>query len=340
MTIRTNQKWNTDQWPGVERMHPPPDWFGVSPEVVKRRGKLWNQDPTDVPWLDRDDAEEQIESRHDQGLITSEEAELLRQRARDGYFVLENAIEESDHGLIDDYVRDVDGIWTTEEELPGLQVMSLHIKDRPSGPVEHHEILSWPLDKRIEMRDSQLWRVHYFHRHSRAAMELSKAPRILRMCSLLLDEHPVPLSAICFKWGSHAGVHQDLGTMHVHPANRLVGLWIACQDVDPDSGPLWVMPGTHRIPLWPGFTNYPQTNLRTLHLDLRRDEEKYLADAVEGCEKKPMVIKKGDAVFTHGLLVHGGDKIKDRNKTRFSYVVHYTVPGGDKMHEVEGPFNW
>ena len=52
------------------------------------------------------------------------------------------------------------------------------------------------------------------------------------------------------------------------------------------------------------------------------------------------LVKKGDAIFTHGLLVHGGDKIKDRNTTRFSSVIHYTVSGGDKTHAVTGPFNW
>ncbi len=57
-------------------------------------------------------------------------------------------------------------------------------------------------------------------------------------------------------------------------------------------------------------------------------------------ERIALPVKKGDAILTHGLLVHGGDKIRDRSLTRYSSVIHYTVPGGDRMHEVEGPFNW
>ncbi len=340
MAILGARNWNADRWAPGERMYDPPDWHGVSPEVIARRGRPWNQDPSDVPWLDREGAEAQIETRLKQGLATEEEAELLFQWVTEGYFLIRGAIPESDFSLIDEYVGDLDAIWTTNQGIRGLQVMSLHIPGRPPGPIDHSEIVTWPLERRLELRDTQLWRVHYYHRHSHGAMELSKAGSILRMCQLILEEDPALLSYIGFKWGSEVGIHQDLAAMHIHPPLRLVGVWLAAQDVDPESGPLGVFPGTHRIPAWPGWNNYPQTNLRTCHLDTRAKEEKYLKDAIAGCKRVPLPVKKGDAILTHGLLVHGGDKIRDRNLTRFSSVIHYTVPGGDRMHEVEGPFNW
>ena len=340
MAILGARHWNTDGWAASERMYDPPDWHGVSPEVIARRGRPWNQSPADVPWLDRQGAEAQIEARLKQGLLTDEEAELLFQWVTSGYFIIQGAVPQSDFGLLDEYVGDLDAIWTTEHEIPGLQIMSLHIPGRPPGPIEHAEIVTWPLERRLELRDTQLWRVHYYHRHSRGAMELSRTGSILRMCQLILDEDPELLSYIGFKWGSEVGIHQDLAAMHIDPPLRLVGVWLAAQDVDPESGPLGVFPGTHRIPSWPGWNNYPQTNLRTCHLDTRAKEEKYLKEAIAGCERIPLPVKKGDAILTHGLLVHGGDKIRDRNLTRFSSVIHYTVPGGDRMHEVEGPFNW
>lgn len=340
MTIVTTQQWNTDQWAKNERMCDAPNWHGVSPEVIARRGRPWNQDPDDVPWLDRDDALERIQSRLTAGVISAEEAELLRQWTVDGYFILRGAIDESDFGTIDQFDRDLDDLWTTDRPIDGLQIMSLHIKGRPPGPVDHAELLRWPLDYRIELRDTQLWRIHYWHCHSKAALALSKAPRMLQMSSLILEEPPVLVSYIGFKWGSEVGVHQDLAAMHIHPKNRLVGVWLAGQDVDPLAGPLGVFPGSHRVPIWPGWNNYPQTNLRTCHLDTRASEEQYLKDAVAGSQRVSLPVKKGDAIFTHGLLIHGGDKIKDRGKTRFSSVLHYTVPGGDKTQDVEGPFNW
>lgn len=340
MTTVSTRKWRLDEWVGKERMYDPPNWHGVSPEVVKRRGRAWNQDPQGAPWLDHPDAERQIARKLEENLITADEASMLLKWAVDGVFVLEGSVPAEDHHLIDQYRRDLDGLWTTDTEMPGLQVMSLHIKGRPPGPIDHAEILSWPLEKRLELRDSQLWRIHYYTPYSAAATSLTHAEKILRMCALLLDGDPVLMNAIAFKYGSQVGLHQDLCAYHVHPANHLIGIWLAGEDVNPNAGPLGVFPGSHRTQLWPGWNNYPQTNLRTCHLETRDQQSVYLADAVKGIERVPLPVKKGDSIFQHPLLIHGGDKIQDRSATRFSLVLHYTIPGGDRMHDVEGPFNW
>jgi phytanoyl-CoA dioxygenase PhyH len=340
MTTVTTDSWNTDLWAKNERMCESPNWHGVSPEVIARRGKPWNQDPDDVPWLDRDDADERIQRRLTDGLITAEEAEMLHQWVKDGYFILRRAIEPEDFATIDEFNRDLDDIWTADRPIDGLQIMSLHIRGRRPGPIDHAELLEWPLDVRIEMRDTQLWRVHYWHCHSKAAMKLSTARSLLRMSTIILEEPATLVSYIGFKWGSEVGVHQDLAAMHIHPKNRLVGVWLGGEDVDPLAGPLSVYPGSHQVPIWPGWNNYPQTNLRTCHLDTRAQEEAYLKEHIKGSERVSLPVNKGDAIMTHGLLIHSGEKIRNRSHTRFSSVIHYTVPGGDKTQEIVGPYNW
>lgn len=340
MSVTSTDEWKTDNWVGKERMYDPPDWFGVSPEVVAARGRPWNQNYADGPWFDHDGAEERIQARLEQGSINEEEAELLTQWVREGYFVLKGAVPESDFDVVDQYVEDLDGLWTADTPSDGLQIMSLHLDDKPPGPTDHAELLSWPEEKRLWLRDNQLWRIHYYHPHSEAASSLTKANRILRMTQLLLDEDPVLINSIAFKYGSQVGLHQDLCAYHIHPANRLIGVWLGCEDVRAEAGPLGVFPGTHRVQLWEGWNNYPQTNLRTCHLETRDAQAHYLSAAVENVERKPLTVKKGDAIFQHPLLIHGGDRIADRTATRVSMVIHYSVAGGDRMHEVEGPFNW
>src|SRR4029450_6322908 len=126
MTILGTRQWDTTQWAASERMHPPPDWHGVSPEVIARRGRPWNQNPNDVPWLDRDGCEAEIEARLKQQLFTDDEGEGVVQGGKNGDFLIRGAIPDSDFGLIDQYVRDLDELWTTDREIPGLQIMSLH----------------------------------------------------------------------------------------------------------------------------------------------------------------------------------------------------------------------
>jgi hypothetical protein len=340
MTTISTDGWNTELWAQNERMCESPNWHGVSPEVIARRGKQWNRDENDLPWLDRDDAARRIDARLTDGTITADEAELLHRWVTDGYFILRGAVPPADFGTIDQFNRDIDDLWTVDQPIDGLQIMSLHIPGRRPGPIDHAELLEWPVEQRIQVRESQLWRIHYWHCHSKAAMELSTAPRLLRMATLILEEPATLVSYIGFKWGSQVGVHQDMAAMHIHPKNRLVGVWLAGEDVDPLAGPLNVYSGSHRVPIWPGWNNYPQTNLRTCHLDYRAKEEQYLKEALGDYECLSLPVNKGDAIVTHGLLLHTGEKIRKRNKTRYSSVIHYTVPGGDRTHDIEGPYNW
>ena len=70
--------------------------------------------------------------------------------------------------------------------------------------------------------------------------------------------------------GSEQALHQDMAVFHIYPHDYLIGAWIACEDIVRESGPLVFYPGSHRTPLFPGFTDYPQTNLRTAGPDLAR----------------------------------------------------------------------
>jgi hypothetical protein len=51
---------DTTGWADEVRQHEAPDWTGVSPEEVARRGKAWNQDPAQRPWFDFDGANDKV----------------------------------------------------------------------------------------------------------------------------------------------------------------------------------------------------------------------------------------------------------------------------------------
>jgi Phytanoyl-CoA dioxygenase (PhyH) len=331
---------NTDEWSTDVPMLERADWLGVSPADAARSGKRWSQDPGLRPWLDRADAEEQIQARLERGLVSPDEAGLLTRFVREGYFVVENAIEGDETVWLDDYMRDLDGVWTADREQPGLQLMSVRLDGEKREPLAHAELLRWPLELRLELRDSQSWRIHYYQSHSPAAWELAKARKLARMTYLLLDANPVLLNLTAYKYSSQSGCHQDMLFYHLHPP-ILIGVWVACEDVRPETGRLVVYPGSHRVPIWPGFANYPQTNYRTCHGDLQGDQYRYVCDAVADSEQVPLTVNRGDAIFTHGMLVHRAEEVAKRGAdSRFSLVYHYTVPGADKRSEVEGPFNY
>ncbi len=342
MTIRSHPQVNTEAWAEKVPMNHAPDWRDVTQEEVARRGRRWHQDPLDRPWFERENSGEELGSWLEQGLISAAEEKLLRQWISGGYFVLENAIIDTEFGLLDEYARDLDSVWTAEEALPGLQLMSVRIDGTKREPMDHAELLSLPLEKRLELRDSQSWRIHYYQPYTNAGLRLASAEKLMRMCYLLLGQDPLLLNMTAYKYTSISDPHQDVLFYHLHPASFFVGIWLACEDVSPESGPLEVYPGSQQtVPIWPGFDNYPQTNYRTAHPEAGKAQFEYVCDAVSKMESVTLPIKKGDAIFTHGRLVHGSRGVEERGpKSRFSMVLHYTIPGANRIHEVEGSFNY
>ncbi|MDD9970440.1 MAG: phytanoyl-CoA dioxygenase family protein [Myxococcales bacterium] len=330
----------THDWAPIVFQHDLPDRTGVSLADFGTCGKRWSQDPALRPWFDQPDALDTIARWRDRELLSSNEEQLLLQWVEHGYFVIESAIDSNRSALLDRYRHDLDNVWTADEPLDGLQVSGVRIDGVKRNPVSHAELLSWPLDLRLRLRDTQTWRIHYYQPYTRAGLELAKAPTLLRMQYLLLQHDPLLLNLTGYKYSSEVALHQDLWFYHLQPP-VLAGVWLPCQDVHEDNGPLAVYPSSHRQPVWPGFSNYPQTNYRTCHTQMHADIELHLREQVEGLQRAVLPVNRGDAIFLHGLLAHEPEKVTDRrDNSRFSLVLHYSVRGANRVDQVQGPFNY
>jgi phytanoyl-CoA hydroxylase len=332
---------STEGWTEKVHQHPLPDYSRIAREAYLERGHAWPQDPAARPWFDQAGASERVAAMRREGLLTEEEEQYLVQWVDEGYFVVKGAIDESQFDLLDRYNRGLDDVWTAPEVFDGLQVSGLRVDGIKRSPIPHAELLSWPLEKRIHLRDTETWRIHYYQPFTPAGIEIAKSRRLVRLISLLLEQNPVLLNLTTYKYSSEVALHQDMWFYHLHPANHMVGIWLACEDVSMETGPLAVYPGSQKEPMWPGFPNYPQTNYRTCHPAVYEDIENYLRQHVAGKPRVILPVKKGDAIFLNGLLVHDAEKVQKRGvHSRFSIVLHYTVPGVNKFDEVEGPFNY
>jgi hypothetical protein len=332
---------STDGWTTKVHQHPLLDHSRFAPDAFLNRGRAWPQNPADRPWFDQAGASERVADMRRKGLVTEEEERFMLQWINEGYFVMERAIDASRFDLLDAYNRGLDDVWTSAEVLDGLQISGLRVDGVKRSPIPHAELLSWPIEKRIHLRDTETWRIHYYQPYTAPGIEIAKTQRLVRMCALLLHQDPVLLNLTTYKYSSEVALHQDMWFYHLHPANYLVGIWLACEDVSMDTGPLAVYPGSQRVPMWSGFPNYPQTNYRTCPPSAYDDVEAYLRTQVVDTSRIILPVKKGDAIFLNGLVVHDAEKVRKRGvHSRFSIVLHYTVPGANKFAEVEGPFNY
>ena len=84
--------------------------------------------------------------------------------------------------------------------------------------------------------------------HSKATRDLWAHPEILKVLSAIFDDQAVPCQTLNFIHGSQQAVHQDVIHLTPFPQGFMCGVWVALEDIHPDSGPLIVYPGSHRLP--------------------------------------------------------------------------------------------
>ncbi len=294
---------------------------------------------SDLPWLDRPDALDAIDRRKD---LTLNERDQLVKWVNDGYIIIDNAVSPDDCDALVSELNDK--IWFASNRNDKWVVSSLWRND-PSDlrSYRQSELLDIPENERIKMRDQSNWRVHRLMDHSQIARAVALNATINHYCDLIMGEPTTAKFSINFWNGSEQFIHQDLAVFHIHPPNFLIGVWMALEDIHPDSGPLVVYPGSHKVGMWDRFANYPSTNVRT---GTKEEMDRYSEWLVQESERvgprMHFTAKKGQVLLWHALVAHGGEKVRDRERTRKSYVLHY-LPNTrqvDVSSQIEGPFLW
>jgi len=298
--------------------------------VLGRTAPSWTREPNVLPWLDQPDALDRIAGAAD--------APLLQRWIEDGYVVVDDVVDRTD---VDAMIAALDGLWDVAAPIAHLELLDL--RDAPGESprnVPHAEVLGWEPARRERVQAASDWRIHGFHYHDASARRVFSSPRLRDLVSRLFGRRARPFAAINFMKGSRQHLHQDMGVFHIYPHNYLIGAWIACEDIAAASGPLVVYPGSHRVPFFPGFADYPQTNLRTADAALAEAYEAHVEEIARRFPRHEFLARKGQVLLWHGMLVHGGAPVERPGSTRKSMVIHYSVRGADRAKEIRGPVRW
>ncbi len=169
------------------------------------------------------------------------------------------------------------------------------------------------------------FRINDFHEHSAAARQIMFDERVVGALSAIFDAPPVAMQSLLFEFGSEQRIHQDFPYVSAQIPSHLVGCWIALEDVDEDNGPLFYLPGSHRVPCfdWGGgkliFSGRDESQVAAF--------EDYLEQtcAAAGLERITLHAKKGDVLLWHAALAHGGSPVHDAERTRKSFVIHFST---------------
>jgi ectoine hydroxylase-related dioxygenase (phytanoyl-CoA dioxygenase family) len=159
---------------------------------------------------------------------------------------------------------------------------------------------------------------------------------ISQLLNFLLDKEMVPFQTINFINGSGQRAHSDSVHMTTYPLGYLIAIWVALEDVHPDSGPLFYYPGSHKLP----YLLNNDWNANNSFLSLGKNDYPDYEDMVEELlernkfPRQELIAKKGDVLIWHANLIHGGTHIRNKALTRKSMVVHYYASDVIKYHEI------
>jgi hypothetical protein len=260
-------------------------------------------------WVDESSAADAIESRVAAGEISADEAANLRKFAEDGYCIFSIDFSAADAA---EFGREVDRLW--REKPPNIAFAY----DSPP--------LRFSVADESRQRRPR-YRIHDMHSRFELAKHLYLHPLLHRYASLILGEPAVATQSLYFEFGSQQVLHRDSIVVPTPKFGQLVAAWIALEDIDPQSGALAYVPGSQKIPFYefaPGEYMF----------DGRRmgDREASAAMAFHdeqckrrGLEPKLFLARRGQVLFWHSALLHGGGPVGDEHLTRKSFVVHYST---------------
>jgi hypothetical protein len=245
-----------------------------------------------APWFDRPDALDAIAGCHRSGSITEQEGEYLRQFVTKGFIVIPGMISPQ---LLERVNKEIDTAIST-----GYQ--------------------------NYEYGSSQ--RIEKLHEHYSGIRELWLHDGIMRMLRLIFQASPRPCQTLTYVFGSQQDAHQDTIHLTPFPAGFMTGVWVALQDVVPDSGELEVYVGSHRLPR----VRMSEMGAQKVTGDWSEFGRKIVArwqDMIgEGrFEKLVYRPKAGTVLFWHENLMHAGSVRRDVSLPRRSIVSHVFADG-------------
>ena len=262
-------------------------------------------------WLDAPNALIEIERREKANELAAADVAMAEHWTLEGFHIAPKLIE-------DDLL---DKVWGAYEKAIADGAMTPPPEPRGPGDV-------WP------------GRILDPHMNLPVVREIQQHPGVLRICDVLLGRKTLPFQTIIGHKGSWQPAHDDSIHMTTYPDGFMLACWVAFEDIDPDSGPLNYWPRSHRlVPSLlsadlgigeKGYKSDPSVYGRVYEPTIGKYVQKL------GLEPKTFLAKKGDVLFWHGHLLHGGAPRKNLALSRKALVCHYFAEGSFTYHDLAG----
>ena len=223
-----------------------------------------------------------------------------------------------------------------EAEIKKFQEDGYIIIDLNNGETDFDQII-FDMDKINSGTDKKLNpKIYHYNEHPRLIEGWKKSTHIkslalhssvMAVLKALYQSNAIAFSTINFTRGTEQPLHSDYFHFGSMPELMLAGVWVALEDIDPDAGPLSVVPGSHKSPIiLPedlGFKEPPKSTAQVKQNYTAY--EQWVRDHIKQTGLEPYTPKlgKGQALIWAANMLHGAFEIKNKKLTRYSQVTHY-----------------
>lgn len=157
-------------------------------------------------------------------------------------------------------------------------------------------------------------RMIHMHRWDETSLKWLLDGRLNSLLTTLLGEEPLAAQTMLyFKPPGARGqaLHQDQFYLRAAPGT-CIAAWLALDDCDEENGCMQVVPGSHQWPLL--CLEKADTNLSFTDVTV---------PLKPGTSAQPAIMKAGDVLFFHGMLVHGSFPNTSVSRFRRALIGHY-----------------
>lgn len=180
-------------------------------------------------------------------------------------------------------------------------------------------------------------RIHGAHQKMPSARAVWLYPPVLQFLEDYFKDTPCACQTLTYVNGSEQAAHQDSIHLTPYPNGFMCGVWVALEDVQENSGELFVYPGSHRA-----------GSLRATPLGIPKVEnedysqyaifDRAIQDLIQvnGYERLVYRPKAGQILVWHENLIHGGSPRIEHSRTRVSVVSHYFAKGAIGYYDSRG----
>lgn len=274
-------------------------------------------------WIDRRDGDRELAQRRAKGSPSGQMERDVAKFMADGYLILRRAVDP----------QLADRIATAM--TVGFERGDERLRYHTNG-AKHH-VLEGGTDPRGK-------RIIEAHVILPEILDAFASPRIVEFLTTIFDEPPVLSQTLMYQMGSEQGYHRDTTFVRFDAPLRMVGCWIALEDVRPGSGELSYIVGSHRLEDFP-FSTGRKDGVGVSSEELNRSLDWVVTESEKrGLPKEVFRAATGDALIWHADLAHGGQPITDPTLTRKSVVGHLSplsvgrsAHRGSKVRRRHGP---